>query len=626
MLQRLTSLMLITALAGGQVGCATKFVAKQTNPLKPARTPGWDPGELSEATQRRLAALKLEHSWKKNPAAALVQLEPLVARDLGARRAAIEIALAAGIHAHAQFLTDRGAAGLYLCAAEHAFDAANQGDPAFRAFCRQASRYALARLAGLREVAMENNVDLGREIVGPTRSYRIAWKSEAPGAIAISKFSSVQPCDRYEVVGARDLAVVDGVGTPLVGKVQGLEGSAAAAAMAVPDGTWLPLTATVEFGQRGPVRTATFGLYDRKQVETATVGGRRETLAGDFSTPFAVRTRELNQQSMFTLGILGFLRGDQYFQRTGLYPLEFSRTDKEPVVFVHGLISDPNDWRFLHNALLHDPAIRERYQFWAFYYPTSMAVQWSATRLRQGLANAQTKLNPGGKYPALNHMVLVGHSMGGLLSRMQIVSGGDRIYSQYFTKPVDQLRLAPSDRAMMKDMFFFEPNPRIDETIFICVPHQGSFLATNWIGKAGRMLARLPLTVLQTTTNILTLNSDAVAADVQLHPGTSIDSLSPGGKFATVLQELPMDPRVQKYSIVGVGKDYPPKDIWKTSDGVVPYWSSHIEGVPETAIPSNHSGPENEQCAQKVTELLKAHAHSPAQTASPKPVRTTAGR
>jgi len=581
-------------------GCTTKFVAKPVNPLRPARTAGWDVGEFSAPTHARLKAL-----GTTEPKQVIAVLDPLAARDVTARRALIEVALAAGMKAHAKFLTDRGAAGWYLCAAEHAFEARAQGDAEFQRFCREASRYALARLAGLREAAIENEIELGDEIAGPVRSYRIAWRTNAPGAVRAEQFSALLACDRYRVVGARELALVDGIGTPLVGKVQGPSGRAAAETMTMRDGLWVPLTATVEFGPRSPVRTATFAIYDRKRVETAVVAGRRETLAGDFSTPFAVRTKEINQENFVTLGILGFLRGDRLFDQTGLYPLEAPSADKIPVVFVHGLISDPSDWRFLHNALLADPEIRQKYQFWAFYYPTSMAVPWSATRLRQGLANAHARLNPGGKNPALSRMVLLGHSMGGLLSRLQIVSGGDKIYHRYFKKPPEQLRLGDDEKSMVRDMFFFQPNPDIDEVVFICTPHQGSYLATNWIGKIGRMIARLPLTIIETTANIVTLNADAFVSDIQLQPGTSIDSLSPGGQFASILQELPMSERVQLYSIIGdrgAGGD-----PWKSSDGVVPYWSSHIEGVPETIIPSNHSGPEHERCADKVRELLREH-------------------
>lgn len=595
----------LVALSLTTSGCARKFVAKPVDPLRPAATAGWDPGELSPTTQARLKALGLARRWRSEPAVALRALEPLVAGDPDARRAAIEVALAAGMRAHAKFLSDRGAAGFYLCAAEHSFDAEGKGDAGFQRFTREAGRYAVARLAGLRDLAMKNGVKLDPDLAGPVRGYHVGWNVQAPGTVRADHYSSLLATDRFKVTRARELVLVEGAGTPLVGKVRGPAGKAAAEALAVQDGTWVPLTATVEFGPLGPVRTATFAIYDRKRTETALIAGRRETLAGDFSTPFAVRTLELKRENFLSLGILGFLRGDRFFDHTGLYPLETPDADRIPVVFVHGLISDPNDWRFLHNALLADPEIRQKYQFWAFYYPTSMAATWSATRLRQSLAQLSERMNPGGRNPNFSRMVLLGHSMGGLLSRMQIVSGGDVMYRRFFTKPMDQLRLGDSDRRTVHDMYFFQPNPDIGQVVFICVPHQGSFLATNWIGKIGRSLARLPLTIVQTTANIVTLNADAIAAEMGIGPRTSIDSLRPGGRFATVLQELPMNPRVKKHSIIGNrGAE---GDIWQSSDGAVPYWSSHIEGVPETIIPSNHSGPEHEQCAAKVKEILQEH-------------------
>jgi len=277
------------------------------------------------------------------------------------------------------------------------------------------------------------------------------------------------------------------------------------------------------------------------------------------------------------------------------------------VVFVHGLISDPSDWRFLHNALLADPEIRQRYQFWAFNYPTSMAVPWSSAILRRNLAKVHQRMNPGGSNQKMNQMVLIGHSMGGLLSRMQISQSTPEYYHSYLRKPIEQLRLSEEQRQTMRDMYQFSPNPDVDEVVFICVPHGGSELAGNWVGKIGRMLARLPLTILQASVDVITLNPDALASDVGMSPSTSIDSLNPNGKFARTLKLLPMSERVEKHSIIGDrGRG---GDITKSSDGVVPYWSSHIEGVPEEIIPSSHSGPEHERTAIIVKRLLLEHLH-----------------
>ena len=266
-------------------GCATKFVAKSVNPLRPAATAGWDPGELSPSTSAMLKQLGFTSRWRAEPVAALVALEPLAARDLVAQRAVMEVALAAGIRAHAKFLTDRGAAGLYLCAAEHAFDSAGQGNAEFQQFTQHVSRYAVARLAGLRDLARKNNVKLAPDITGPTHGYHVAWKLDAPGAVRADGYSTLLATDRFKIAGGRELALVEGAGTTLVGKVDGLAGAAAAEALAVPDGSWVPLTATVEFGPRGAVRTATFAIYDlqvlvgfgESEFTTVTVDSPRST-------------------------------------------------------------------------------------------------------------------------------------------------------------------------------------------------------------------------------------------------------------------------------------------------------------------------------------------------------------
>jgi hypothetical protein len=336
---RAVAALLVVAIGGAQLGCATRFVAKRNNPLKPVNTTGWDPGELSEATRSQLASVGFAQSWRANPAGAIAALEPSASRDVAARRAVIEVALAAGIRADAKFLTNRGAAGLYLCVAENAFDGAGQGDADFQHFCTVANRYAVSRIANLREIAADKGVALRPNIEGPTHSYQVALRTDVPGAMRFDQFKKLMPVDRYKVVGAREPAIVEGVGTPLVGKLRGPTAATAVREFKVVDDSWMPFTATVEFGPRAPTRRTVFTVYDRKSIETVPLGPKRETLAADFSTPFAVRVAELQKENFFTLGILGFLRGDRFFESTGLYPLEFPREDKIPVVFVHGLIA-----------------------------------------------------------------------------------------------------------------------------------------------------------------------------------------------------------------------------------------------------------------------------------------------
>jgi pimeloyl-ACP methyl ester carboxylesterase len=572
-------------------GCATRFTAERVNPLRPVNTPAWEPGEITTASA-------LPPGWQHDPTGAIRGLAAHPTSDAVARRTLVEVALWAGMKAQRNFLTHPAAAGYYLCAAEQCYDALARGGTDFE---RTALRFAVARLVDLRNARLDHGVQIDHAIAGPTSMYRIEIAATAPGAMPEGRFEHVWPVDRFRVIDAPVFAKIDGAGMPVAAEIEGPQLSDAARKFVLPDGAMQAATIVVNFGVPRPgLRAVTFTAYDPRTVSAAVVGGRSQTLAADFTTPFAVKTAQLNKQWL-TLGILGFVQGENYFHSMGLYPGEMPRRDKIPVVFVHGLISAPNDWRFVWNELLADPVIREHYQFWAFYYPTSLPVPVSAAALRSGLENALHQVDPQGTSAPLHRMVLVGHSMGGLLARLQISQGGDLWYHDFFKKPFSELRLLPNERELVHNILYFSPNPNVRRVIFCNTPQRGSDLAVGAVGKVGRLLARLPLTLVQTGFNIVTLNGDALTDDARLAGATSIDSLTPGSWFMHEMEKLPMSPQIHKHSIIGN------RGLTKgpSSDGVVSYESSHLEGVDsEKIIPSNHSGPETRECAAEIRRIL----------------------
>ena len=596
-------LALLALLAGG---CSTPFSAVTTDPLRLRVTAGWDPGEVSQSTRKVLDSHDWGVAWMSSPSSALAALQPDAADPL-VRRAMVEVAVAAAMER--QLRGDRFGEcdGLYLCAAEQAAALKQSHGEILGSFADQASRFAVSRLLDRHGQGLwDSEWPAPAQVSGPLRRYQWVREPVMHGAAGSGPWRRVLPVDRYQVRGGPRIAPIPGLGAACVGKVMRHgERPGRGDALELPEGSWQPLTVTAEFGPEAPLRSVVFRVHDRRRTEVVESGGRSRDLAGDFVTPFAVRTRELERQNLVSLGLLGFVQGDRFSDETGLHPLETPSTDKIPVVFVHGLLSEPNTWRFLHAALLADPVIRQRYQFWAFQYPSSTPVQWSSTRLRQSLAQWQQRMDPEGVHTNLHRMVLVGHSMGGLLSRMQIVRGGGHLYGRYFNRSIDELSLGESQRQMLRDMFYFEPNPRVGRVVFICVPHRGSPLATDWPGRAARYLARLPITALEVTADLITLNRDALTLRGRISPGSSIDSLRPDSDTVRLLEELPMDPRVPVASIIGCqdGCDDPAH----STDGVVPYWSSHLEGVPETVIPSDHSGQNHPQCAEEVRRLLLEH-------------------
>ena len=103
---------------------------------------------------------------------------------------------------------------------------------------------------------------------------------------------------------------------------------------------------------------------------------------------------------------------------TALYMSRPYEAGKIPVIFVHGLVSSPRAWVKTINELENTPLIDSRYQFWVFLYPTGLPIPSSARRLRESLERVRNVIDPTHSDPALDQTVLVGHSMGGVLSKM----------------------------------------------------------------------------------------------------------------------------------------------------------------------------------------------------------------
>ena len=167
------------------------------------------------------------------------------------------------------------------------------------------------------------------------------------------------------------------------------------------------------------------------------VAGRRVPLESDLTTPLAyfLSNPEMNLDTA-TEGLLEPGRSAEKACRAllkkqpsrpieGLYMVQPYEPGKIPVLMVHGLWSSPMTWMEMFNDLRSQPEIRDHYQFWFYLYPTGQPFWLSAAQLRHDLAKVRDMLDPSHEEPALDQMVLIGHSMGGLVSRLQTLPSGD---------------------------------------------------------------------------------------------------------------------------------------------------------------------------------------------------------
>jgi hypothetical protein len=400
-----------------------------------------------------------------------------------------------------------------------------------------------------------------------------------------------------------------GLGAPLAASTRPIDPSRPGGDMVAPR-LQVALTALLRIpGVRralvqGRPLTGTLELHLAWDAESVPIAGEEVPLENEPSAALALTFTGAPIMEVETLGLLGRLTG-LLRNRPPLVSATPYRPGLIPVVFVHGTGSSLVRWAEMYNRLVADPEIRSRFQFWFFQYDSGAPIALSALRLREALATAVARLDPEGQDPALRQMILIGHSQGGLLVKMQVISTGDRLWNAVSRKPLEELRLSDQTRDLFRRGFFVEPLPTVSRAVFICTPHRGSFVAGRHVlANLTRWLVTLPFAL------------TGVAADINRNPGvarvgfisTAVDNMSPGHPFIMGLQAIPVVPSVKVNSIIAVEGD---GEVEQGDDGVVKYSAAHIEPVEsELVVRGSHSTQGNPHTIEEVRRILRLHAGS----------------
>lgn len=423
--------------------------------------------------------------------------------------------------------------------------------------------------------------------------------------MAFHQFDRFYPANPDEETGAVRSCVRQGFGAPLVGEQSAAPYLAHERTNFFSRRIYLPVTALLDFprSSNSVFRPVELTLADPRFQTNTPIRGTNQPIAANFAAP---ARRSLAHDTFLKAAWLGLLWPGLHLETTGLFLMEPYDPEKIPVVLVHGLYSSPATWLELSSALSADPELSARFQIWYFIYPTGLPIPGSAKRLRESLSTVLNHLDPGLSHPTSRQMVLIGHSMGGLLSQLQTTDSGDAFWQSYFSKPISDLILSESARSSLKNSFYFERQPFVSRLIFIATPHRGSELADTWFSRLFVRLIQLPATTIKTTTEVLTLNVDAVRPDLLKYrslASTSLESLSPGNPLFKALEAQPI--HVPCHSIIANRA----RDVSKpTSDGVVPYWSSHLtNSASEVVITAGHACTDNAMAIAEVKRILRLH-------------------
>ena len=355
---------------------------------------------------------------------------------------------------------------------------------------------------------------------------------------------------------------------------------------------------------------AVLELRDPIDSRSVEVAGMRVPLETDMSAPLAFY---LSQPSMddSKLSTLGLLKPEKIEKLQGLYMLEPFRADKIPVVMVHGLWSSPATWMEMFNDLRSDPVLRDNYQFWFYLYPSGQPFWFSATQMREDLQTMRDALDPQRQQPALDQMVLVGHSMGGLVSKLQSVDSGNDFWSVMSEHPFAQLDADPEMKQALAHTFFFDPNPSVQRIVTIGTPHRGSEFSNDFTQWLGRKLIRIPGMIMHGRHQLLARNPDYFRPGAPLDINTSIDSLSPKSPLLPVLLTAEQGPWVKNHNIMGKA-DLSEVESWLVKDegdGVVALASAQLDNAAsELVVPADHVHVHRHpQAILEVRRILLAH-------------------
>jgi pimeloyl-ACP methyl ester carboxylesterase len=403
------------------------------------------------------------------------------------------------------------------------------------------------------------------------------------------------PADQFDVHGiyVTERTTRDGIGAPLV--AVGREANQDARANFSLPRTYYGVTAIARFEGRRCV----LSFEDPLAEETVQVDGHTYPLAADFTVPLAVMLASTNPKKIELARLLNPAKYAETAQISRLQPYD---PNKAVVLVVHGLMDSPATWTPMLNTLRGDPNIRRYYQFWFYSYPSGYPYPYSASILRRELDAVEKR------FPLRKPMVVIGHSMGGCISRLLITDTGDKLWMKLFNKPPEQVPLTPEAREIFTESLIFHHRPEIGRVIFISAPLRGSDLASNWAGRIGSSLVRAPSSLLSagnSAIKITTFHSD----DLKLkRMPNSVDTLAPNNRFVKAINTIPITAGIPYHTIMG---DRGKGDAPNSSDGIVPYWSSHMAGAKsELIVPSAHSAHQNPQAIDEVRRILILNARS----------------
>ncbi len=468
-------------------------------------------------------------------------------------------------------------------------------------------------LAELHNRALSRWLLLGVEVDGPPATWRsfrgrngeVPIVIEAgPGLWNATDFDRLIPAQEVRQRGFAVHHRSFGLGAALIGVKDNVEGGRRR------DPRYWPLiTAAVSavLRQESADGSLHVFLYDPRRATTFTTRrGLSFPLAADLTAPLAWL---IAHSDFHEWDADGFFDPGAWRDFGGMTAGEPYDPGRIPVVLVHGLWSSPLTFAWLANEIRGDPELRARYQLWFYAYPTGTSLVLNAARFRSDLESFCRLVDPEGDDPATSELVVVGHSMGGLLAKSAVKDLGSSLWDATFTRPFEAVSATEPFRATLRSAFFPTPLGRVKRVVFMATPHRGSAVADGIAGSLGAALIDLPDELVERYEAFLAANP-GIARDPGRRAGlsTSIQDLSSTSPILAALERAPWLPGVSVHGIIadlaGNGRD-------DGSDDVVPSPSARTaEAASEIVVRSDHAVTRDPEAWAEVRRILHEHLNA----------------
>jgi len=403
----------------------------------------------------------------------------------------------------------------------------------------------------------------GKQLVIPVACLGLPWQPSDVHAIKLAELPRKSQLSKYHAQ--------DGFGVPVIALRFAGKSATGIEQFYPAQGAFAATVVLRPAGDDSSREGGVLEFYGPLNISQAEVYGESVTLARDISAPFDYRLKNDDHD-----GLLGFLDPGQTEVAEGLRFLEPYQPGKIPVVFIHGLLSDPSTWFDAANDLRTQAWFNQHYQIWGFSYPTGKPFLTSAARFREQCRQAVALLDPECQDPALQQMVLVGHSMGGLVSKLQITHSENRVWDSFASIPLEQVRASGIIRSELAERCFFDPQPFVTRVVFIATPHRGSSWAARGVGKISSALVEPSPQMEALHDELVTNNPGAFSPTFERGIPTSIEMLEPNNDTLQAIDRLRIHKRVTMHSIIGTAR---PTLANGPGDGVVAVTAARQAGV-----------------------------------------------